>query len=46
MGSKGQYLTSAQIIILNFLDGASKKIGARETKETRKEKVHPKPKLY
>uniref|UniRef100_A0A8C7AQT7 Polynucleotide 5'-hydroxyl-kinase NOL9 n=1 Tax=Neovison vison TaxID=452646 RepID=A0A8C7AQT7_NEOVI len=28
------------------LPGASEKIGARETKETREEKVHPKPKLY
>ncbi|XP_045659506.1 polynucleotide 5'-hydroxyl-kinase NOL9 isoform X2 [Ursus americanus] len=31
----------------NFkLPGASEKIGARETEETREEKVHPKPKLY
>ncbi|XP_043429608.1 polynucleotide 5'-hydroxyl-kinase NOL9 isoform X2 [Prionailurus viverrinus] len=28
------------------LPGASEKIGARETEETREEKVHPKPKLY
>ncbi|XP_004768712.1 polynucleotide 5'-hydroxyl-kinase NOL9 isoform X1 [Mustela putorius furo] len=28
------------------LPGASEKIGARETKETREDKVHPKPKLY
>ncbi|XP_065744299.1 polynucleotide 5'-hydroxyl-kinase NOL9 [Phocoena phocoena] len=31
----------------NFkLPGASEKIGARETEETRKKKVHPKPKFY
>ncbi|XP_003127589.2 polynucleotide 5'-hydroxyl-kinase NOL9 [Phacochoerus africanus] len=31
----------------NFkLPGASEKIGAREIKETQREKVHPKPKLY
>ncbi|KAB0397142.1 hypothetical protein E2I00_007761, partial [Balaenoptera physalus] len=31
----------------NFkLPGASEKIGAREIEETRKEKVHPKPKFY
>uniref|UniRef100_A0A8C3X3D9 Polynucleotide 5'-hydroxyl-kinase NOL9 n=1 Tax=Catagonus wagneri TaxID=51154 RepID=A0A8C3X3D9_9CETA len=31
----------------NFkLPGASEKIGARETEETQREKVHPKPKLY